>query len=101
MDIVNAVSKVRFASARPQRVHLAKSESQLVELVCLEAGQEVRVTTGPWVYYVVAGAARLTCPDGQGDLSPGQLACLGPEETHTLANAGEGRLICLALGTPA
>jgi mannose-6-phosphate isomerase-like protein (cupin superfamily) len=100
MDVVNAVSKVRFATARPQRVHLAKGDSQLVELICLEAGQEVRVATGPWVYYVVAGTARLVCPDAEGTLGPGQLACLGATEPHTLANGGEARLICLALGTP-
>ena len=80
MDTVNAVSKVRFASARPQRVHLAGNESQLVELLCLEPGQETKTTTGPCVYYVVA--------------------CLGPQEPHTLTSTGEDRLICLALGCP-
>jgi len=100
MDIVNAVSKVRFATARPQRVHLAKGAGQLVEMICLEAGQEVTVASGPWVYYVVAGTARLVSAGGQGTLGPGHLACLGAQEPHTVSNAGEGRLICLALTAP-
>ena len=100
MDTVNAVSKVRFASARPQRVHLARNDSQLVEMICLEQGQQTQVATGPWVYYVIAGTAKLVSAGQEGMLAPGHLACLGAAEPHTVANAGEGRLICLALGRP-
>jgi mannose-6-phosphate isomerase-like protein (cupin superfamily) len=81
-------------------VHLAKGERQLVEMICLEAGQEMRIASGPWVYYVVAGTARCVSGGAEGTLGPGQLACLGANEPHTVANPGEARLICLALGTP-
>jgi len=100
MDIVNAISKVRFASARPQRVHIARNDNYLVEVLCMEAGQETKVTDGPWTYYVVMGTARIAAGGRAGELSPGQTVTTGPEEVHALANAGEGRLVCLAIGTP-
>ncbi|MGB2821908.1 MAG: cupin domain-containing protein [Phycisphaerae bacterium] len=99
MDIVHAISKVRFATARPQCVHLTRNDSYLVDMLCMEAGQEAKTTSGAWAYYVVMGTARLTCAGGSAELSAGQMATAGPDETHTIANAGEGRLVCLAVGS--
>jgi len=99
MDIVPAISKVRFASARPQCVHLARSDSYVIDMLCMEAGQEARITSGAWTYYVVMGTAKLTGAGGPAELSAGQMAATGPDETHTVANAGEGRLVCLAVGS--
>lgn len=101
MDAVYAISKVRFASARPQRVRLTRNDSYAVEMLCMEAGQDAKVTSGPWTYYVVMGAATLTGPEGSVDLTPGQMATTDAKERHTLANAGEGRLVCLAIGAGA
>ena len=99
MDIVHAISKVRFASARPQVVHLTRSDGYFVDLLCMEAGQQAKVTSGPWTYYVVMGTAKLSGANGSGELSSGQMATTGADEVHTVANAGEGRLVCLVIGS--
>ena len=120
MEIVNAISKVRFASTGPQHIHLARADSFRVDLLCMEAGQKSLPAAGPCAYYVVAGSALLTtggsthstpsagsgqAGSGQAKLTAskphqlpaGQLAELGPGEAHTIANAGQGRLICLVI----
>jgi quercetin dioxygenase-like cupin family protein len=112
MEIVNAIAKVRFASTGPQHIHLARANSFRVDLLCMEAGQKSPPAAGPCAYYVVAGSARLTASgsahstgSGQARLTAsephqlpaGQLAELGPGEVHTIANAGQGRLICLVI----
>lgn len=101
MDTVNAISKARFASARPQRVQLQADEALNLELLCLEPGQNVSANDGKWVYYVVAGKA--TVQIGQQkkhELGTGHLAVSAAGERHTVTNAGETRLICLAVERP-
>ena len=101
MDIVNAISKVRFASTGPQHIHLAHTDAYRVDMLCMEAGQKSRSAAGPCAYYVIAGSATLaTSGSAEGDERPlpaGQIADLAPDEPHVLANAGEGRLICLVI----
>ncbi len=97
MNVVNAIAKVRFASAKPQRVSLDKSDELCTELICLEAGQELKVKSGDCVYYIVTGNGELTFGDKTEDLSPGCAASLGPKESHTIATSGETRLICIAV----
>ncbi len=97
MERHNAIAKVRFASARAQRVHLWRADGCVVELLCMEVGQETRVTSGAWCYYVATGTAELRAGGGAERLAPGQMGTTEPDEEHTLANAGEGRLVCLAV----
>ena len=96
MEIVNAISKVRFASTGPQHIHLACGNSFRVDLLCMEVGQKSLPATGPCAYYVVAGSALVTAVKPR-QLPAGQLAELGLGEAHTIANAGQGRLICLVI----
>jgi len=98
METLNAIAKVRFSSARPQRVQLYKAGGLLAELLCLEPGQKLSATGGQWTYYVITGQATLTCHGRPADLPTGQFAAVEPDEKHTLAAAGEKRLICLAVG---
>jgi len=98
MDIVNAISKVRFGTAKPQRIQLHKSDELMVELLCLEAGQKISVTSGQWVYYVVTGTATVTANTHSTQLPTGQLATVGPGENHAIANETEARLVVLATG---
>ena len=103
---------MRFASTGPQHIHLARVSSFRVDLLCMEAGQKSLPAAGPCAYYVVAGSAKLTAggsahSTGSGQarltasephqLPAGQLAELGPGEAHTIANTGQGRLICLVI----
>ena len=101
MDIINAIAKVRFASTGPQHIHLARTDAYRVDMLCMEAGQKSRAAAGPCAYYVIAGSAKLTTGGSAGPderpLPAGQIADLGPDEPHVLANAGEGRLICLVV----
>jgi quercetin dioxygenase-like cupin family protein len=113
MEIVNAISKVRFASTGPQHVHLARGESFRVDLLCMDAGQKGPPAAGPCAYYVVTGSATLTTGGSASlttggsanitagpkphELPAGRLAQLDPGEAHTIANAGQNRLICLVI----
>jgi quercetin dioxygenase-like cupin family protein len=99
MDFVNAIAKARFNSARPQRVQISRSSGLAVELLCMEAGQELSAgaATVPCAYYVVTGAARFTVAGADRDLPAGQLAAAVGNERYTLANAGQGRLVCLVV----
>ena len=98
MDFVNAIAKARFGTAKPQRIQLRKGPELLVELLCMESNQQFTVKSGEWAYYVVTGTAMLTA-DGEATQVPtGQLAAGGFNEEHTIANAGEGRLVVIATG---
>lgn len=98
MEVVNAISKVRFGTARPQRIQLHKGDGLVAELLCLEAGQKISVTAGQWSYYVVTGTALLKAGGKDTELPTGQLATSLPDEKHTIANAAEARLVVLAVG---
>lgn len=98
MDFVNAIAKVRFGTAKPQHVQLHKSDSMLVELLCMESNQDTTIRSGEWVYYVIAGQATLTADGKSTELPTGQLAAIGADEVHTLANTAESRLVVLATG---
>jgi len=101
MESVNAISKVRFASAKPQRVQL-KSEGQLTgDLICMEPGQTLAVDSGEWIYYVVTGTAEFRAGQDVAELPTGQVASVDPDESHTITCAGEQRLVCLAVGRKA
>jgi mannose-6-phosphate isomerase-like protein (cupin superfamily) len=96
MDTVNAISKARFASARVQRIQLHRSEGLNVELLCLEPGQKA-ASSGRWVYYVVTGSVTISAQQGPVKLATGHVGVTGPQESHTVANEGEGRLVLLAV----
>lgn len=98
MDFVNAIAKVRFASARPQRVALCKGESLTAELLCMEPGQKAKIETGEWTYYVITGTAVLKCGGQTSELPTGGFASCGAKEPHSLTGSGDQRLICLAIG---
>jgi quercetin dioxygenase-like cupin family protein len=100
MEIMNAIAKVRFASARPQRIHLARHDHCVVEMLCMEPGQKPDVSTGTWTYYIVKGTAELTAGSQAHTLTFGQVASTQADELHSVANTGEGRLVCLAIGSP-
>jgi len=97
MNTVNAIAKVRFSTAKPQRVQLHKGPGLLAEMLCMEAGQKLRMSAAEWIYYVVMGRVALTAGGRTTHLATGQFAACAANEAHTIANAGEGRLVCLAI----
>ena len=101
MDFINAIAKARFGTAKPQHIQLHRGDGIAVELLCLESGQEITVNSGEWTYYVITGKASIRSDGKPAELPTGQLAATRPGETHTLANAGEDRLVVLATGCPA
>ena len=98
MEIVNAIAKARFASSGPQCVSLQKDDLLQAELLCIEPGQELTVTVGRWVYYLVKGTARLCAGGEESELAAGHAVGLAPNERHSITNIGEQRLICFAVG---
>ena len=98
MTPINAVAKVRFSSAKPQRVHLVQDAPVTADLLCLEAQQELAIAAGMGILYVVTGTATLIGPSLRTALGPGQL--VAPAEDCTLANISEQRLVCLAFRAP-
>lgn len=97
MEIVNAISKVRFTSAKPQRAQLHKQHGLQVEILCMEPGQKLQARRGQWTYYVITGEATVTSGKDTSAVPTGQLAAGAPDEIHTISNAGEQRLVCLAI----
>ena len=96
MDVINAIAKVRFSSARPQRVQLHRCQEYTCDLVCLEPGQELNAT-GQCAYYVIAGSGELKAGANTKALKMGNLATCEQRESHTLVNSSEQRLICLGI----
>jgi len=96
METINAISKVRFSSARPQTIQLHEAGDFAIELLCMEPGQKAEHRAGQWAYYVVTGTASLTSQGQDAKISDGQLAAAGPDEPHTIANTGQQRLVCLS-----
>lgn len=96
MNIVNAISKVRFNSARPQRVQLSKSGPLVSDVLCLEPGQKLSVG-GHCVYYVISGSGSIVCGQEKQPLAMGSFACL--DGSHAIVNDSEQRLICLAVAS--
>jgi len=98
MELINAISKVRFGSAKPQRIQLNKGDGCQAEMLCMEPGQQIRVRSGRWLYYVITGSANLTVNGQTSQLPTGQLAASAPNEQHVVATAGDRRLVCLVIG---
>ena len=98
MELVNAIAKARFASARGQRVVLHKDDSVQIDLLCLELEQELSAARGQWTYYVVKGTAGIGADQTEGSLTAGQIAISGLNEKHTVRNVGQQRLVCIAMG---
>ena len=99
METFNAVAKARFASARPQRVHLHRDKPLTAELICLEPGQEIHSDRGAWCYYVVSGTVAVSAGDATAELGMGHAAVTESGEEHRLRNDGDRRAICLAVAT--
>jgi hypothetical protein len=96
MEILNAVSKVRFNSVRPQKVRLHKADKVVCDLLCLEPKQEFP-GSGNVAYYVVAGTGQLRSGKQSHALNLGTFAATANEESHTITNSSEQRLICLVI----
>jgi mannose-6-phosphate isomerase-like protein (cupin superfamily) len=98
MDKVNAVSKVRFASAKPQNVGLHHSQAFRVNLLCMEPGQQAQVRSdSERVYYVITGAAVLVADQETMNLGTGEMAAFAAHAPHSLATADDRRLVCLVI----
>lgn len=96
MNILNVISKVRFNSARPQRIHLEKCGKVSCELLCLEPGQE-NVAEQNCAYYVIAGSGQIKTGQGPGAINPGCLVSAEDGKGHTIVNNSDQRLICLVV----
>ena len=100
MDFVNAISKVRFGSAKPQRIQLSKAGRFQAEMLCMDPRQRITVRTGQWMYYVVTGSAEVTVDEQTTSVATGQFAASAPGEVHTIVAAGDHRMVCMVFGHP-
>jgi len=96
MDVLNAIAKVRFNSARPQRVQLLKCDDFVCELLCLEPGQE-QTATGRCAYYLIAGSGQIKAGEDVQAADLGHFVSCAKGERHSIVNSSEQRLICLAV----
>ncbi len=97
METINAIAKVRFATAKPQMVRLHKGSRLAAELLCMEPGQKTGVSDEERIYYVVTGTARLGAGETETTIPAGQLAATTDEQAHHVANADDQRLVCLVI----
>ncbi|MCD6378748.1 MAG: hypothetical protein J7L99_07865 [Planctomycetes bacterium] len=96
MEHINAIAKVRFNSARPQRVHLGKSDDFTCDLLCFEPGQEYSATER-CAYYFIAANGVLKAGKEKKNVAMGHLVIFEKDQPHTIINTSEQRLICLAI----
>ncbi len=96
MDVLNAIAKVRFNSARPQRVQLYRRREFLCELLCLEPRQELSAS-GRCAYYLIAGSGEVRSGRNRQSVDLGNFLTFEEGESHTLVNSSEQRLICMAI----
>jgi len=94
MTPTNAIAKVRFSSAKAQRVHLDESKGLAAELLCLEGGQQLKIRSENAILYVILGTADVATGSQTATVQTGYV--IAPGTAFTLANAGEHRLVCLA-----
>ena len=98
MNKVNAVSKVRFSSAKPQNVGLHQGQVMRTALLCMEPGQQTQVKPETErLYYVLTGTARLEAGQESLELAAGELAATAPQHPHSLTSADDRRLVCLVI----
>ena len=97
MNLINAIAKVRFSAAKPQRVNVHKGWALHAELLCLEPGQEIKVNSGEWSYYVITGMAAVSYGSQRARLAAGQFFAFAPSEGHTITASNEKRLVLLAI----
>ncbi|MDY7011951.1 MAG: hypothetical protein SVV80_14565 [Planctomycetota bacterium] len=96
MDVINAIAKIRFSSAKAQRVHLHHGGGLACDLLCLEPGQEFS-STGQCSYYLIAGAGVIKAGKTIKGVNMGNFATCEEDESHTLVNSSEQRLICMVI----
>jgi len=97
VETVNAISKVRFSSARPQVVQLHKSGTTHVELLCMEPGQKLKMDKTPLVYYVITGSAEISSKKQKATVQAGHTVSIDADEIHAITSPAEGRLVCLVI----
>ena len=88
MELLNAIAKVRFSSARPQRVQLSKCPEYTVELLCLEPAQKL-AGSGPCAYYFIAGSGEVKTGKDKRPATLGNFVTCEADETHTVMNSSE------------
>ncbi len=96
MDVINAIAKIRFNSAKPQRVQLHHCGDFACDMLCLEPGQEFSAA-GSCAYYFIAGAGVIKAGKNKKDIDMGNFAACEDDESHTIVNSSEQRLICMVI----
>ncbi|MCK4626906.1 MAG: hypothetical protein KAV00_16460 [Phycisphaerae bacterium] len=96
MDVINAIAKIRFNSAKAQRVQLHRFEGFACDMLCLEPGQEFS-SAGRCAYYFIAGTGVLKADKNKKDVNMGNFAACDEDESHTIMNSSEQRLICMVI----
>jgi hypothetical protein len=95
MQPINAIAKVRFNSAKGQRVHLVEEAPLGADLLCLESGQQLSVPAG--LLYIVTGSASISQNGGATGMAAGQLMAVA--ENAAIVNDSQQRLVCLSFQT--
>ena len=95
VNVVNAISKVRFSAAKPQLVTLQKIPGLSTSLLCLQPGQSFPLPPGPHTFYVITGTAAVTCGTSTTPLAPGHCVAAQDGEAHVVACRGEDRAVCI------
>lgn len=103
MSFGYAPNHARFADAKMQKSNLFESAPMVVDLYCLEPGQEQRVHSHAGeakMYYVIEGEGEFTVGDDSRTLGPGHFACADAGVPHGVANRSTGRLTVLVVIAP-
>ncbi len=96
MEVINAIAKIRFNSAKAQRVQLNRFEGFACDMLCLEPGQEFSAT-GRCAYYFIAGTGVIKAGKTKKEVNMGNFVACQNDEAHTIVNSSEQRLICMVV----
>ncbi len=96
MEVINAIARIRFNSAKAQRVQLNRFEGFACDMLCLEPGQEFS-SVGRCAYYFIAGTGVIKAGKSSKAVDMGNFVACEADEPHTVVNSSEQRLICMVV----
>jgi len=95
--------RAEFRPDKMAKVALARTERALLDLYCLEPGQEQAPhahADQDKVYVLLEGRATVVVGDRRETLEPGEAVVAPAGTPHGIANAGPARVLALVVVTP-
>ncbi|MBI1848656.1 MAG: cupin domain-containing protein [Candidatus Rokubacteria bacterium] len=100
---ITVKDRAAFSAEKMAKVALAATSRALLDLYCLEPGQEQKPHAHDGqdkIYFVLDGQARVTLDGREDTLEPGEAVVAASGVSHGIRNATDRRLLVLVVVTP-